>query len=393
MRTFESRQEFGFASRVLASALTCAIFCTTTVPAFAHSRHTSQSLTASSLQPHERALQALNRLTFGPRPGDVARVEAMGVDKWIDQQLYPEKLDDTALEARLDSYPAMRLSEHDLLMNFPAEPLIKAVADGRMPMPTDPVERAIYSDRVFFYQQRLAEKAANASATNTVPNAAASNAAPVAGPNETMVASARIPAAPGAMSSSVVEDAASPSMKVHEQHLYADLAATGVVNLPPAQRVAKIMAMSPADLEAFYKSLTPQEKRGLVEDLTPQQRETLLALAQSGAAGGAGNWWASRLLRDVYSNRQLEAVMTDFWLNHFNVFLRKGQYAPWYLVDYERNAIRPHALGKFEDLLTATAQSPAMLFYLDNQQSIGPHSDAAQRGQQQQQNGHCSEAW
>ncbi|HEV2276010.1 MAG TPA: DUF1800 domain-containing protein, partial [Acidobacteriaceae bacterium] len=65
--------------------------------------------------------------------------------------------------------------------------------------------------------------------------------------------------------------------------------------------------------------------------------------------------------------------------NHFNVYLRKGPFAPWYLIDYERNAIAPNAMGKFEDLLVATAKSPAMLFYLDNQTSIGPDSLAATR--------------
>ena len=71
--------------------------------------------------------------------------------------------------------------------------------------------------------------------------------------------------------------------------------------------------------------------------------------------------------------------MTDFWLNHFNVYLKKGQFAPWYLVDYQQNVIAPRAMGKFEDLLVATAKSPAMLFYLDNHSSIGPHSLAAER--------------
>jgi uncharacterized protein (DUF1800 family) len=88
---------------------------------------------------------------------------------------------------------------------------------------------------------------------------------------------------------------------------------------------------------------------------------------------------ATRLLRDVYSQRQLEAVMTDFWLNHFNVYVRKNQNEPYLLPSYERDAIRPHALGRFEDLLVATAKSPAMLVYLDNVQSIGPGSLAATR--------------
>ncbi len=87
-----------------------------------------------------------------------------------------------------------------------------------------------------------------------------------------------------------------------------------------------------------------------------------------------------RLMRSIYSNRQLEAVMTDFWLNHFNVYVRKNQNEPYLIPAYERETIRPYALGKFEDLLVATAKSPAMLMYLDNWQSIGPDSMAAKNG-------------
>src|SRR5260370_5937200 len=83
-----------------------------------------------------------------------------------------------------------------------------------------------------------------------------------------------------------------------------------------------------------------------------------------------------KILRAVYSERQLEEVMTDFWFNHFNVYLNKD--IDNYLVtSYERDAIRAHALGKFHDLLLATAQSPAMLYYLDNWVSMGPDSIAA----------------
>jgi uncharacterized protein (DUF1800 family) len=83
-----------------------------------------------------------------------------------------------------------------------------------------------------------------------------------------------------------------------------------------------------------------------------------------------------KLLRAIYSDRQLQEVMTDFWFNHFNVFLGKGA-DRYLLTSYERDVIRPRALGKFEDLLVATAQSPAMLFYLDNWLSVGPNSDVA----------------
>ncbi len=393
--------------RGLAAALAGLLVCPS-IPAFGNARHTRQSLTGKSLPSYERALQAVNRLTFGPRPGDVARIEAFGVDKWIEQQLHPETIDDSALEARLDSYPAMRLSQRDLLMNFPPEPIIKAVADGKMPLPNSPVERAIYSDRIYAYQQRQADKTAAAALPAGTPaslatgqqvlahsEAPASSAMPgtawarsFVAANDTVAATkASIPASNSfaADSASMEEPPSSSSIKANEQHLYADLAATSVVNLPPPQRIARIVSMPPAEFEGFQRSLTPQEKRNLAEDLTPQQREILLALKNPQQVVG-GELLASRLLRDVYSDRQLEAVMTDFWLNHFNVYLRKGQFAPWYLADYERNAIRPHAFGKFEDLLVATAESPAMLFYLDNQQSVGPHSEAGLRSQMQNLN-------
>jgi uncharacterized protein (DUF1800 family) len=81
---------------------------------------------------------------------------------------------------------------------------------------------------------------------------------------------------------------------------------------------------------------------------------------------------ASRILRAVYSERQLQEVMVDFWTNHFNVFAGKGV-DRWLLPAYDRDTIRPNALGKFSTLLLATAQSPAMLFYLDNFQSVSPN--------------------
>jgi uncharacterized protein (DUF1800 family) len=90
-----------------------------------------------------------------------------------------------------------------------------------------------------------------------------------------------------------------------------------------------------------------------------QEREVMAELSQQ------------KLLRAAYSERQLEEQMVDFWFNHFNVFAGKGA-TRLYLTEYERDAIRPHALGKFRELLGATAESPAMLFYLDNWQSSSP---------------------
>lgn len=94
---------------------------------------------------------------------------------------------------------------------------------------------------------------------------------------------------------------------------------------------------------------------------------------------------ASRILRAVYSERQLQEVMVNFWTNHFNVYAQKGA-DRWFLTSYDRDVIRPNALGNFRDLLEATAKSPAMLFYLDNFQSATPNAQTNRRQLRRQMN-------
>jgi uncharacterized protein (DUF1800 family) len=345
----------------------------------APSWHSKRAPAVRPLTEEERAAQALNRLTFGPRPGDLERVQAIGVKKWVEMQLNPEKIDDSLLEARLQSFPAMRLSQQDLLQAFPSGALIRAVADGKVALPGDRVERAIYQNQVFAYEEKRQKQAQEAA--QPVAAAGTNNTAPP------VLADSSQENAKAAASESVMADAmaiedvaSSPSITVHEQKLYADLASTQIVNLSPDQRMQRLVSMKPGQLRGFMKSLTPEERAQLTAGMTPQQKETVVALINPTLLV-AGELLQTRLLTDIYSQRQLQAVMTDFWLNHFNVFLKKGQFAPWYLVDYQQNVIAPHAMGKFEDLLVATAKSPAMLFYLDNHSSIGPHSLAAQRAQ------------
>jgi uncharacterized protein (DUF1800 family) len=110
----------------------------------------------------------------------------------------------------------------------------------------------------------------------------------------------------------------------------------------------------------------------------PPELRRRLEMAAGPAQVVARDLTESKVLRAVYSNRQLDEVLADFWFNHFNVFMDKG--ADRYLVtEYERDSIRPHVLGKFRDLLEATAKSPAMLFYLDNWQSVDPNAPQARR--------------
>ena len=89
---------------------------------------------------------------------------------------------------------------------------------------------------------------------------------------------------------------------------------------------------------------------------------------------------ANRVLRAVYSERQLQEVMVDFWQNHFNVFAGKAA-VRWYIPSYERDVLRKNALGNFKDLVTGTAQHPAMLFYLDNFESVSPNAQQPGNGQ------------
>jgi uncharacterized protein (DUF1800 family) len=369
-------------SRALAG---CLILCLAQEPsillaASAPSWHSRRTPAVRPLTEEERAAQALNRLTFGPRPGDLERVQAIGVKKWVEMQLNPEQVDDSLLEARLQSFPAMRLSQQDLLQAFPSGALIRAVADGKAALPSDRVERAIYQNQVFAYEEKRQKQAQEAAQQPGSEPVAATGAN--AGLAENSQEKAKAAASDSVMADAMaIEDvASSPSITVHEQKLYADLASTQIVNLSPGQRMQRLVSMKPGQLRGFMKSLTPEERAQLTAGMMPQQKETVVALMNPTLLV-AGELLQTRLLTDIYSQRQLQAVMTDFWLNHFNVFLKKGQFAPWYLVDYQQNVIAPHAMGKFEDLLVATAKSPAMLFYLDNHSSIGPHSLAAQRAQ------------
>src|SRR5229473_844877 len=103
----------------------------------------------------------------------------------------------------------------------------------------------------------------------------------------------------------------------------------------------------------------------------------------------------AKVARAIYSERQLQQVMDDFWFNHFNVFAGKGE-DRWFLTAYEREVIQPHTLGKFKDLLTATAKSPAMLFYLDNFLSADPRAAdrmAAERAARQRPRGGFGRPW
>jgi len=314
---------------------------------------------AMQMDEQKRAIHVLNRFTFGPRPGEVQRVEAMGIDKWFEQQLHPEKTDDSVLEARLSPFRTLKMSTNELVRDFPPPQVIKMVENGRASVPRDPQEKAIYEAALDRQRQKQEAKQQAADAQNAPQDASAQ-------PSDQGTRGRRNGA------------------KLEDQ-MYASLSADSLMSEPADKRFKDLMKMGPEDMRAVVRSLNQQERERLAEGFTPQQRETLLAMVNPQAVV-QGELTQAKLLRAIYSERQLDEVMTDFWMNHFNVFINKGA-DRYMLTSYERDVIRAHALGKFKDLLVATAKSPAMLFYLDNWQSIGPNSDQAVFGGQRQRPG------
>ncbi|HEY1578260.1 MAG TPA: DUF1800 domain-containing protein [Terracidiphilus sp.] len=332
------------------------------------------------MQGDARILHALNRFTFGPRPGDLDAVRTMGLDKWFDRQLHPASIDETDVRTRLDQFPAMRWTPQQLLYSVPSNGVIRQALDGKVPVPDSGTLRAVYEDQMFRVSAKRQEKEQK-KAAGQQSQAAAVKPASMEEPSAIGKSADRNEAAVSQGSGSQADanptsmgTAQAPVAMVDEGQF------KQMIEMIPGQRVMQLASMQPEKADGFFKSLRPQQRAALVRDLTPDLKEVVLDLENPQRLVNE-EIVAQRLTRDVYSNAQLQEVMTDFWMNHFNVFLHKNDETPYYLVSFERDVIRPRALGKFEDLLQATAHSPAMMLYLDNASSIGPDSMAAERAQ------------
>ena len=278
----------------------------------------------AKLSKPDQILHILNRLTFGPRPGDVDAVEKIGVKKWIDQQLHPERIEENPeLARKLAPLESLRISQADAARNYPNPQLLRAIAAGREKMPSDPVARAAVEKMM----ARFKVKKGASEEQNLEP--AVSLDSLLDGPQIRVLRTGTLE---------------------QKREILA--------SLPPEKMDQLAIALPPGLRAQAMAAATPELRRKLLLMNAPQQ-----LIAFDLAEG--------KLYRAIYGNRQLEEQLADFWFNHFNVFLDKG--ADRFLVPtYERETIRPHVLGRFRDLLEATAKSPAMLFYLDNWESVGP---------------------
>jgi uncharacterized protein (DUF1800 family) len=359
-----------FAASVLGLGLVCA------VPHLLAKKKDESA--PSSADDRQRALHALNRLTFGPRPGDVDQVLAMGVDKWIDLQLHPERIDDSALDARLEPLRTLRMNSREITENFPDPQEINQIMNGKRPMPSDPARRLIYEVQLARLQDRKDRKqeagnnAVVAGASDNSNNASASGVEASARSGEMNGVTQRETAA-GIQNAP--DDGNTMMSGRRDQQLDADEEVQQLPGLPPDQRFRTILSMPVSEQISLADSMRGGKGQVFLVGLAPRQKETLLAMNNPGGVV-TSELAQAKILRAIYSQRQFEEVMTDFWVNHFNVFMDKGL-DRLMITSYERDVIRPHALGKFEDLLVATAKSPAMLFYLDNWLSVGPNSAQA----------------
>jgi uncharacterized protein (DUF1800 family) len=359
---------------------------------------------STQIQGDQRILHALNRFTFGPRPGDLEAVKAMGLDNWFNKQLSPGTIDEKDLTARLAKYPAMTWTPEQLLYRAPNPAIIRQAMNGKGYIPDQGTLHAVYENQIYRLQLKkegladkkaqqanVAQNAEPAPPTTATQNSDASmtpaqnSASNLAAPDmsqsaqPTPVASNPAPAnsaAPSMAPASLQQTAAADALPPVAPSVIAS-----VLALEPIQRVQRLSAMQPDEFENFIKSLRGPQRQALVADLSPDLRECVEDL-ENPRQMVVGELFAQRLTRDIYSNAQLQEVMTDFWFNHFNVFVGKDEPEPYYLVSYEREVIRPRALGKFEDLLEAVAHSPAMMLYLDNAQSVGPNSFFALRAKE-----------
>jgi len=384
----------------------------------------SQPATTSKSRPNsatgqlrgdDRILQALNRFTFGPKPGDLEAVQKIGLDNWFDQQLRPGSIDETDLNTRLAQFPAMQWSMQDLFFRLPSNPIIRQAAQGKVDVPETGTLHAVYENQIYRIQARKEAQAdKRAVAANPAPGLAngpvnqSMNAEGNMDANASMAQNQQPPNQQAMNQPAMNQPAVNPPRTDQNGAGHAGMAqpsdmnamtpaASGtnsdqppalppvddatiqrIVTLPPQQRVLRLQSMEPPDFENFMKSLRPVQRQALMAGLNPDLKESVGAL-ENPEQTTAQELFAQRLTRDIYANAQLQEVMTDFWLNHFNVYLRKNEQMPYYLVSYERDVIRPRALGKFEDLLEAVAHSPAMMLYLDNAESMGPDSPAAER--------------
>jgi uncharacterized protein (DUF1800 family) len=312
------------------------------------------------LSPEQRIQQALNRLTFGARPGDLAAVRRLGVEKWIELQLHPERIaENPVLEARLKPLETIRMESAEILTKyFP-----------QFPPGLAPPVRLNLNELLPGEQFR---KVFNGTAEERRAAIMALD------PEKRMKVLAAVPPnVVEGLPDLQKEQMAARDKQQQERQMEMRRLRPPLNELLEPRQVQVALHGMPEQRAALFSSLDAAKLRKIAAALPPDALANQPDLRRMGAMLRSpqqvviGDLREAKLYRALDSNRQLEEVLTDFWFNHFNIFEGKDRVRAM-LESYERDAIRPHVLGKFKDLLLATARHPAMLYYLDNWESMSP---------------------
>jgi len=307
----------------------------------------------------KQIVHVLNRLTFGPRPGDIQQVRQIGVDKWIDQQLHPERITETsALDTRLQPLESINLPMWQIMEKYGQPPALVMV-------PRPPSQMIMSS-----LPQQTQARLRNGSVDERMNT--------LAGLDPTTRRGVLAAAQPQMLEG--LPDTIQQEAMKERQAEQADLQKERQRLMPPLNEL-----LTPEQNRVAFSG-TRDEKLALINSFeSPKRQQILRALGPARFADIPqlrreamlitqpqqvvnSELIENKLYRAIYSNRQLEEVLVDFWINHFNIYNGKGQ-DRIFLTSFERDAIRPFVLGHFKDMLSATAHHPAMLFYLDNWQS------------------------
>jgi uncharacterized protein (DUF1800 family) len=264
-----------------------------------------------------KILHALGRLTFGPRPGDLEQVREMGLVKWIDLQLNPKKIPESpVLLEKLRPLDTLNMTTRDLVKNYPTPQMIAKLAAGDGTYPSEPAKRRLVEVQVDQYRrQRSADAPDRPIATFLTPEQ-----------RQTLQSGKR------------------------------------------EERVQVLNSLSGLELDEALL-FTPRRAREQLYPVVPPELRRRIQKSLGAFRIIDQDLVNGKLYRAIYSNQQLAEVLSDFWFNHFNIYQPKGD-DRFMVTAYEREVVRPRVMGKFKDLLLATAQSPAMLVYLDNYQSV-----------------------
>jgi uncharacterized protein (DUF1800 family) len=319
------------------------------------------------LSKDRQILHVLNRIAYGPRPGDVDRVRNLGVEKWIRQQLQPQLIaEDPIVDVRLRPLATLQLTTRQIYETYqpPAPP-----AAIPPPPPPRPLEQLVSPEQMQKLTTGTAEE--RLAVIGAVP---AETVGPVL----------------AVLTPQMLEGL--PDLQKLAERVRQTAAMRRVTVVRGAVSMANLNTLLTVEQRRVTQQGTVEERRSLLMSLDAPTRKQVLRVLSPAALTGLPDLQREalaarqppmfvnqelidhKLYRALYSNRQLEEVLVDFWLNHFNVFNAKGP-ARMLLTSYERDAIRPNVLGRFRDLLMATARHPAMLYYLDNWQSQAPRED------------------